>query len=444
MDFLRYFIDFYINLCRGYSYVVTEIAMYFGIVCLFFPFKKKEMQNLWGLLDFLIMWIVGTILSSFIYWIDGFKEPYSIEIVLPLIMVSYAIIRAKCSYNLRLIYAFIYYAVLASSLIISSYFGALLFSDGISISKFPLTLVVQIILIVSTILVIRIPRLEKFDDTNVLYSYVVLLIPVTHIVIIYIIKFIDVGPSLPKTIFNIAFIILEYLIYTFYYFIMNEHQKNYEYQALEIKKEQDAALTMMAKDNWAMLSKVRHDMKNHLAYMETLIKEKKYDELDAYFSQYSTEIYDAVKFSNCGNSSIDYILNLEIQNARRSNVTLTYLVSVAPTLPIKGTDLTSLLMNALDNAIEAASLSEEKKVNFSMKQEGLSILLTVTNAVKKDDKNINFKKSSKRSVGHGYGIKIMNGIAEKYGGAIEVKRENDCVILSCMLSLYEKEKENAK
>ncbi len=444
MDFLRYFIDFYINLVRGYSYPITEIFMYLGIVALFFRKRKHKIRYLLYIFDAVCIWLAGLILTSFIYWGCSFKETYTIEVVLPLLIVGYAFMRGECSLILRFIYGFIYYAVLSSSLVISSYFGSLIYSAGVSISNFPLTLVVQILLIVTTVLVLRIPKIEDFDDTNVVYSYVVLLIPIIHLIVIYSVKFVDSDPSLQKTIYNLAFVMLEYIVYIFYYFIMKEHHHNYELQALAIKKQQDVALTHMAKDNAALLSKVRHDMKNHLAYMGTLLKEKKYDELDSYFAQYSTEIYDAVKFSNCGNSSVDYMLNIEIQNAKRHNVVLTYLVSVAPTLPIKSTDLTSLLMNALDNAIEAASKSEEKKVNFSMRQEGMSILIKVSNSISKGSK-IDFRKTSKRSLGHGYGIKIMNDVAEKYGGAFSIKKEDESnVTLTCMLSLYNKEEENGK
>ncbi len=445
MDFLRYFTDFYINLARGYSYPITEVFMYLGIVALFFKKKKRKIDYLWYLLDIACVWLSGIILASFIYWATSFTEAYTIEIILPILIVAYAFIRGRCPIVLRLIYGFIYYAVVSSSLVISSYFGSLIFAAGVSISTFPLTLVIQILLIILTVLIIKIPKLEEFDQINVVYSYVVLLIPVIHLVVIYVVKFIDGAASLQKTIYNLAFVVLEYIAYIFYYFIMKEHSNNYELQAVAIKKQQDSALAHMAKDNAAMLSKVRHDMKNHLAYMGSLLKESKYDELNTYFTQYSTEIYDAVKFSNCGNSSVDYILNIEIQKAKRHDVSLTYLVSVAPTLPIKNTDLTSLLMNALDNAIEAAGNSEEKKVSFSMKQEGMSILIKITNSVKEESK-INFKKTSKSSsLGHGYGIKIMKDIAEKYGGAFDIKKDSSSnVTLSCMLSLYKEDEENGK
>ena len=83
------------------------------------------------------------------------------------------------------------------------------------------------------------------------------------------------------------------------------------------------------------------------------------------------------------------------------------------------TDLSVLIGNALDNAIECAKKVEGKKIiDLSISINGGQLIFAITNPIdKKIDVN-KLKTTKNDSINHGYGIFSMKRIAEKYNGDV--------------------------
>ena len=87
---------------------------------------------------------------------------------------------------------------------------------------------------------------------------------------------------------------------------------------------------------------------------------------------------------------------------------------------ISETDITSLFSNLLDNAIEACvDIKSTPKIEISINER--SICVTNSIILTKKYKSSFFETSKKDKEKHGYGMKIINSIVNKYNGLILVK-----------------------
>ncbi len=94
-------------------------------------------------------------------------------------------------------------------------------------------------------------------------------------------------------------------------------------------------------------------------------------------------------------------------------------------LDISGVDLSIILGNAIDNAIEATEKLEnelDKIVEVGVFYKGKQVLITVENKVRENIDTEIFRSS--KGEHHGYGIINMKAIVEKYNGTIDFSCEN--------------------
>lgn len=103
-------------------------------------------------------------------------------------------------------------------------------------------------------------------------------------------------------------------------------------------------------------------------------------------------------------------------------------------------DLTSLICNLLDNAFESASLQENSyiELHISRKENTPFTLLTLTNSCRtnpfsEDGKKLITRKQNK--LRHGYGIKSITRIVEKYHGDIQMYYDEESNSFHTVLTL---------
>lgn len=110
------------------------------------------------------------------------------------------------------------------------------------------------------------------------------------------------------------------------------------------------------------------------------------------------------------------MLNGKLSEAQNLGITLDIVKAEAPsTLPIDDTDLCSLVMNIMNNAIKAASASDAPSpfIHLNLHVRNNYFAFTCQNSA-----NIGAEKN-KTVRGHGLGLKIIGEITEKYNGIIK-------------------------
>ena len=87
-------------------------------------------------------------------------------------------------------------------------------------------------------------------------------------------------------------------------------------------------------------------------------------------------------------------------------------------------------MNLLDNAIEGAATAEEKKF--------IKVTAANVNAmylVKVENSYVEGKSAPERSDGeHGYGLKIVEGVADRYNGWLNITKNGSTFVATVLLN----------
>lgn len=184
-----------------------------------------------------------------------------------------------------------------------------------------------------------------------------------------------------------------------------------------------------------------HNIRGDMLTIRELMKEgdnKKVeecvDEIERKFSKYSS-------VSRTGHPSLDSILNYEYRKAYSLGVNYNIKTNLSENILINDIDLSDMLYNAIDNAIEACMKTDEKYILVSVTTCDGFMKMSIENTSLKvaiDDNKISTTKLDRKN--HGYGILSMKTVAEKYDGSVDLSYKNgifSCVIIIKNLSKNE-------
>lgn len=188
------------------------------------------------------------------------------------------------------------------------------------------------------------------------------------------------------------------------------------------------------------LRRLRHEVKNQYAYIRMLLEQKEYDRAEKFFGEMSMRANPTFSWVGSGNELVDDIVNLEVSKARSAGVEISPRIAVPAELPYEEIDLCSLIMNLLDNAIEACSGSGGGCVRLGIVADQGALVVTVANPSSQaptfdgSGRLVTTKGDRGR---HGYGTSIIRSVAEKYDGAADFSYEDGEFVARVMLALPE-------
>ncbi|MFR1007885.1 MAG: sensor histidine kinase [Hominilimicola sp.] len=166
---------------------------------------------------------------------------------------------------------------------------------------------------------------------------------------------------------------------------------------------------------------LKHDMKNHIINMQSLLSAEKYDQLKDYLAETNDYIYSNNVIIDSGNETIDSVLNYKLAPLENNSVEKSYHVVLPEQILISSFDLNIVICNLIDNALEALSLlgeNDEKKITIDIVYKQGYIKILVGNSF---DGIIHKDKRTRKNdeINHGIGLKSVQNIAEKYGGILK-------------------------
>lgn len=181
---------------------------------------------------------------------------------------------------------------------------------------------------------------------------------------------------------------------------------------------------------------LRHDMKNHLHAIFTDINTGNISEAKKHISDI-VDVYSArTEIIHTGYSAIDSIVNFKLQSAKQNGVKVNANSSIPPNLNFSSFDSTVIFGNLLDNALQAVSLVDKNAfIVLTMHYSKGMLIIKVSNPfineVKIVDGKIISSKSDKEN--HGYGLKSVKEVVEKYNGTIEIKTDSNIFTITAVL-----------
>lgn len=171
---------------------------------------------------------------------------------------------------------------------------------------------------------------------------------------------------------------------------------------------------------------IRHDYRNHMQVMQTLMQKDAVDELDDYIKQLTNELNQVDTIIQTGNTMVDAIVNTKLTTAKHQGIEL-FATAIAPKeLQIAHVDLAIILGNLLNNAIEATMKenkeSEDNFIRLYLAPIKSTLYISITNTMVENPKPafLSLKRINKR----GYGLSRIDQIVEKNQGIVNRKWED--------------------
>jgi len=171
----------------------------------------------------------------------------------------------------------------------------------------------------------------------------------------------------------------------------------------------------------------KHDISNHFTVIKNLLKDEKEEQAFSYILELTdNNMTNSVVYSDTGNAVVDSIINYKLCNAELNNITVSTDLIIPTELPVEIMDISAILTNLLDNALQALQkIEENKKLDIKMSYKKgvlkISIYNTYNGIVKYENGEMITTKEDKTE--HGYGIRNIETIAEKYNGIYHIKHD---------------------
>lgn len=248
--------------------------------------------------------------------------------------------------------------------------------------------------------------------------------PVCSIVIFYAFWLISSIYTISKeietiiSILSIAIVISIIFTYIFYSKTSKELDELYKAQAEAERINTDIAYYTILDSQNEQLKAFIHDEKNHLTTIKSLSDNP---EIHEYIDKLYGEIKTHSSFGNTNNKMLDLMINKYQYICENENIDFSVSIKTANLNYIENTDLITMLGNLLDNSVEAAKVSTEKRIDLSINIANGFDILTCTNSC--DSKPLSIGKTLKTTKTddgvHGLGIKSIKRIAGKYNGNFE-------------------------
>lgn len=171
--------------------------------------------------------------------------------------------------------------------------------------------------------------------------------------------------------------------------------------------------------------KLRHDMRNILSLANGFISSGDTEKAQNLINQANKELSSVSGVPLCRNKIINTALYIKSNEAKQEEVYLKINIYENCDIMIDDFDLSRIVLNLCDNAINAAKECNDKSVSVNIEVNSKTIKINISNHFVKT------KKSPKP--GHGNGEKIIKETAKKYGGSYQKTYDNDiCKVESIM------------
>lgn len=202
----------------------------------------------------------------------------------------------------------------------------------------------------------------------------------------------------------------------------------------QLKMNMDNVNSLMA--SYDSQRKLTHDFNNHLETINSLIMMRDFDSTSNYLKSIKqNSLSTSIIKSN--NPVIDAILNYKYSIAASKNIIMNFYINDLSDIPVSPEDIVSLLGNLLDNAIEAADkCNKNKRVTLKINKGEHETVISIRNTIS-EPLNItnNYIKSTKTNAfEHGYGLKIIKTILNKYNASFVLSTEDGWFTFSTVIS----------
>lgn len=169
----------------------------------------------------------------------------------------------------------------------------------------------------------------------------------------------------------------------------------------------------------------KHDFHHHLQALKGQLEAGEVDRALAYIEQLDNQLMNVDTLLKTGNVSLDAILSAKIAQAKAENIAVTVKANVPDQLTISDLELSIIIGNLLDNAIEAChTVTGERFIRIYISMKGTMLYFSMLNAAGAKKKKTGSLFATHKDGVHGFGLRRAEAILEEHGGWVKYNSED--------------------
>ncbi len=423
-----------------YTYVSSSILLIYVLYEMSHFFQRKSYAN------FFNYYILSAVLFAIVYHLPSYfynlsELPYYYYFICVIIFnLLWTTVFLEGNWLHKLPYLFYYFAFYKC---IKFFLGAFYNYKGIiSTSTYEildmLSFILEFFLVYVYFKLCR--KFPIFIHSNFTHKQILLMLfcPTSFFILL---QLADPSINVPyQTFITIASILLMInipIIYYLYYILENNF-----HSVVDLGKALAESRIQLTRYRYTILNeeqakKERHEIKNRYFYIQTLLKENKIDQLNAYLEDVIGDLTECEHGINTGNVMIDHILNTKTELAHKYGIKTYNEIIIPNNIKINENHFCTILLNLLDNAIEASRKEENPDIQVQMNIRNRYLVCVVKNKSKHNilEENPEFETTKADKKQHGLGMKIIKDCVKKSDAIFDTAMESNYFVASVMMPI---------
>ena len=178
----------------------------------------------------------------------------------------------------------------------------------------------------------------------------------------------------------------------------------------------------------------KHDFHHHLQALKGQLEAGQVDRAIAYLEQLDRSLQTVDTLLKTGNVTVDAILSAKLAQARAAGIAVTAEANLPPELSLTDLELSIVIGNLLDNAIEAAANADgDKYIFIKISAYHKMTVVHIENSCGK----VKWKKRmpvSDKGKGRGIGLLNVKQSIDKYDGDLQLKQDGNRFVADLFLN----------
>ena len=210
-------------------------------------------------------------------------------------------------------------------------------------------------------------------------------------------------------------------------YMMQQQNRSYEQQLVIMKDSEKATQAL------------RHDIKNHLTALEALTGQRSSDGVSHYAQSLMRQLHNKNRISDTGLLALDSLINYKLGALHQEGITVTYLPRISQDFPIDDFDLTIILGNLLDNALEALEKMDggQKELALLISYDKGRLVIQLKNSYTGAIKS-SLETTKANKLYHGIGLKNVQSVVQKYNGTLDISFSGEIFTVEIILYLFKR------
>ena len=169
----------------------------------------------------------------------------------------------------------------------------------------------------------------------------------------------------------------------------------------------------------------KHDFHNHLQLLKSYLDAGDTERAREYVLELDEKLMNVDTLLKTGNVSLDAILSAKLAQAKSEKITVTVKANVPDGLTVSDLELSIIVGNLLDNAIEACRGAEgERFIRLFLGMKGKMLYFSMLNAAGAKREKVGSLFKTGKSGAHGFGLKRAEAIIKHHGGWVKYNSED--------------------